>query len=153
MNNTLKILITSAYLLLTTPVLAAPFTYSSDGSEVTDSNTGLIWRRCSTGQAWSASTSTCRGTTARYTHQDALGYAELEIGWRLPNVKELSSITDRSLSNPPIDPIAFPGTSNDFYWTSSPAGASGGNAWVVSFNDGYVSGHGRTNYYHVRLVR
>jgi hypothetical protein len=34
----------------------ARYSYSTDGSVVTDSKTGLIWRRCSEGQSWSAGT-------------------------------------------------------------------------------------------------
>ena len=49
MNTARKWLIAAACLLLAAPVFAQPYTISADGTEVTDSQTGLTWRRCSEG--------------------------------------------------------------------------------------------------------
>ena len=49
MNTTRKWLIAAACLLLAAPVFAQPYTISADETEVTDSQTGLTWRRCSEG--------------------------------------------------------------------------------------------------------
>ena len=150
------------------------YSISADGSEVSDSKTGLIWRRCSEGQTWSAGN--CTGPAATYSHEQALAQAKTQIGWRLPNVKELSSIADRTRSNPTIDVITFPTTLSDKYWTSTPfagvnydksylqfpmallsALAPYGNcgycAWVVDFGTGEVVNNGRSNTRRVRLVR
>ena len=138
-------------LLLATPVFAQPYRYSADGSEVTDSKTGLIWRRCSEGQTWNGST--CAGTALAYTHEQALVHAQTQDGWRLPNVKELTSIVDRSRSIPAIDPTAFPATSTRWYWTSSPD-ADRVDVWMVGFYVGYVSDYSRgPETFYVRLVR
>jgi len=112
------------------------FSYNVDGAEVTDSRTGLVWQRCSAGQAWSGST--CTGTTSAFTHEAALAYAQTQTGWRLPNVKELSSIADKTKSNPAIDSTAFPATVVDWYWTSSPYVGIAGYAWSVFFDYGGV---------------
>lgn len=131
------------------------YTYSAAGDEVTDSQTGLVWRRCSEGQSWSGST--CAGTAATYTHEAALVQAKAQVGaagWRLPNVKELSSIVDKTRMNPAIDPTAFPATPSYYFWTSTPYAGDSSGAWYVGFNDGYVNGGGgRSNPLHVRLVR
>lgn len=132
----------------------ARYAYSTAGDEVTDTQTGLIWRRCSEGQAWSGST--CTGTVATYTHEQALARATAQAGtagWRLPNVKELASITDKTRAFPAIDTTAFPSTPSSWYWTSTPFVGDARYVWGVGFINGYVDGNGRNGYYHVRLVR
>lgn len=127
------------------------FSYSSDGSEVTDSATGLIWKRCAEGMTWSSGT--CTGPATKYTHKAAL---QLRLnGWRLPNIKELASIVDHSKSNPAItDPSSFPNTPFDtYFWSSSPYLGNSNYAWSVNFDAGYVNGYNRTNDVYVRLVR
>ncbi len=132
----------------------ASYTYSANGEEVTDAKTGLTWRRCSEGQSWSTSTSTCTGSAGTFTHEQALAHAKTQSGWRLPNVKELSSLVDSSRANPAIDITAFPATPSAWYWSSSPYVGSAGNAWFVHFGYGYVFDNDyRVNDIHVRLVR
>jgi hypothetical protein len=133
---------------------AERFSYSGDGTEVTDNATGLIWKRCPEGMTWVSNT--CTGPAAKYAHQEALQHAQTQAsaGWRLPNVKELSSIADRSRANPAIDPTAFPNTPSDRFWSSSPYVGSSSNAWFVHFSSGSVYGsYDRINNYYVRLVR
>lgn len=130
------------------------YTYSTAGDEVTDSKTGLIWRRCSEGQTWSGST--CTGTAATYTHEQALAQAQAQAGtagWRLPNVKELTSIANKTLVNPAIDSTAFPVTSSEWYWSSTPYVSGSSGAWGVYFANGYVGYDYRDNGDLVRLVR
>jgi hypothetical protein len=73
--------------------------------------------------------------------------------WRLPNVKELSSIADKSLSNPAIDSTAFPATPASWFWSASPYVGFSNYAWVVYFYNGYVYFSLRSLSYYVRLVR
>jgi hypothetical protein len=129
----------------------ARYSYSSNGSEVTDTKTGLIWRRCSEGQSWSAGA--CSGTAASYTHEQALAQAKTQTGWRLPNVKELSSLVDSSRVNPAIDITAFPATPSSWYWSASPFAGNAALAWGVNFGSGGVSLNLRDGYGQVRLVR
>lgn len=129
----------------------ARFSVSADGAEVTDARTGLVWRRCSAGQVFDGSA--CTGTAATYTHEQALTYAKGQTGWRLPNVKELSSIVDSERAHPSIDPVAFPATPAWYYWSSSPLAGFPGYAWVVYFDYGVVNGSSRNYTYRVRLVR
>ena len=129
----------------------ASYTYSANGAEVTDAQTGLTWRRCTEGQSWSGGT--CTGSAATFTHEQALAHAKTQSGWRLPNVKELSSLVDSSRSNPAIDITAFPATSSEWYWSSTPYVGSADGAWYVNFNVGYVGDVSRGSGFRVRLVR
>lgn len=139
---------------------AAPFTVSADGTEVTDSKTGLIWRRCAQGMtvATAGGAQICTGTASIFTHEGALAHARDQaastgVAWRLPNVKELSSIVDRSKASPSIDPAAFPATPAAEFWSSTPYVGDPGNAWVVRFSYGYVDYYDRNRNFLVRLVR
>jgi hypothetical protein len=135
---------------------AQPYVISADGSEVTDQNTGLIWRRCAEGMVFSAGI--CTGTALTYTHEAALQRAVTvssltATAWRLPNVKELSSIADKSLSNPAIDATAFPATPAGAFWSASPFVGNPASAWLVDFFNGVVGNVNRGGSYYVRLVR
>lgn len=151
--NLLKISLAFILVLVGQSVVAAgSYTYSVDGSEVTDTNTGLVWRRCSEGQIWSVNA--CTGTAIQYTHQEAFERAANQTGWRLPNIKELSSLTNRVFpKNPAIDAAAFPGTLPLYYWSSSPFAGNASDAWYVLFSGGFVSVTNRANPIYVRLVR
>lgn len=128
-----------------------PYTYNTDGSEVTDTITGLVWRRCNEGQTWSGSA--CTGTAVLLTHQATMERAATQTGWRLPNIKELSSLVNKSNINPAIDAVAFPGTVSSYYWSSSPYLGNTSNARIVDFRNGIVSSNYRGSPYYVRLVR
>lgn len=137
------------------------YTYSVDGSEVTDSATGLTWRRCSEGQTWSAGT--CIGTATQYTHENALLRAKSEASasskaWRVPNVKELTSIAQLGeRTYPTIDTVAFPtltssADTQNWYWSSTTDSGDPTKAWLVAFSVGYVDTRPRWTY-RIRLVR
>ena len=135
---------------------AQPYVISTDGSEVTDLKTGLIWRRCSEGMSWNGAT--CTGTASTFTHEAALQQAATQanstgIAWRLPNVKELSSIADKGLSNPALDSTVFPATPASVFWSASPHVGGTDFAWYVDFSPGFVGPNFRYYSDYVRLVR
>ena len=131
----------------------------SNGSEVKDLKTGLIWQRCSLGQTWDGTT--CTGTASQYTWQQALQTAkDAGNGLTLPNIKELSSLANRACYNPAINDTFFPNTPFDgggtylwAYWSSSPVAYDGDSAWVVSFSYGNDHLAYKNNARFVRLVR
>lgn len=131
--------------------------FTISGEEVTDKRTGLVWKRCSEGQTLSGNS--CVGTPAGYTHEQALARAksantgDSATGWRLPNVKELASLADKGCQGPAIDSMAFPGTSSNRYWSSSPYVGSINNAWGVYFIAGFLAYYDRNYDLPVRLVR
>lgn len=132
-----------------------PDRFVPNGAEVTDSQTGLVWARCSAGQNWDGNA--CAGHASRYTHEQALEYAASQSGWRLPSVKELFSLADKGCVNPAIDATVFPNTVTDVgYWSATPYAGNPASAWIVGFSDGnaYDDYHHDRDYPRaVRLVR
>jgi len=120
-----------------------------DGT-VTDTKTGLMWKKCSEGQTGDD----CSGEAKIYTWHDAMqkfkqvsfaGYSD----WRMPTIEELRTIDGK----PTILNDVFPQTAYNWYWSSSPYAGSSNGAWYIDFsgglggiNDKYISGR-------VRLVR
>lgn len=136
--------------------IQARYSISEDGSEVVDSKTELIWRRCPEGM--SIDGNGCSGVAAAYTWEQSLALANeaaLASGksWRLPSVKELSSIVDTSCGNPAIDKRAFPGTPATPFWSSSPVENNPSKAWYVMFYGGFMNTYVCGGKLQVRLVR
>ncbi len=130
------------------------FTVNGDET-ATDKQTGLTWMRCSIGQTWQAGS--CIGNVSGHTWQQALTLAKAhdfagKNDWRLPNIKELSSIVEVSCINPAINSVIFPNTAS-LYWSSSPLANDDSGAWSVLFDDGYGGGYSKDGGKHVRLVR
>ena len=114
---------------------------NGDGT-ITDRKTGLIWKQCLEGQSGSDCAS---GSAAAFTWQQALQRAQTlnssggfagASDWRLPNIKELSSLVEQQCWEPTINLTRFPHASSDGLWSSSAVAGSAGGAWSVYFNDG-----------------
>lgn len=134
--------------------------------EVTDSRTGLVWKQCAAGQTAGASMSgdICTGTPMLYTHEQALEYAREGrdpslSGWRLPDAKELFSLTEMSCSQIRIDTTAFPSTGSlsgphlQVWASTAVAFVKGTYAYQARFDDGTMYLGARSNTSAVRLVR
>ena len=131
------------------------FVDNGDGT-ATDTFLGLVWMRCSLGQTWS--NETCSGDASELTWQQALqaahGYEYAkQLGWRVPNMKELASLTERSCVRPAINELFFPNTSSDDYWTSTPSVIDPKRAWVIAFFNSSNSLKDKTLFVFTRLVR
>ena len=140
---------------------------------ITDTQTRLMWKKCSEGQSGNA----CSGEAATYKWDAAMSRFKGGVSfadyndWRMPTREELRSLVycsngtpasvawDNGCSNggkagdyqsPTINLQAFPNTSY-WYWSSTPNDAS--LAWVVVFDDGYDFWSNRGSDNHVRLVR
>jgi hypothetical protein len=72
--------------------------------------------------------------------------------WRLPSVRELESLLDRSKYRPEMRP-EIPFRDARSYWSSTTFGSRGNNAWIVMFDGAYVLSYYKTNCYHVRCLR
>ncbi len=136
-------------------VLSASYTDNGDGT-VTDKASALVWMRCSPGQTWTGSV--CDGVPGTYVWDDAnllTGAVDFagKTDWRLPNMRELQTIADRSKFNPAIDSMAFPATSAATYWSSSAYPNVSTAAWYVNFGGGDVHGADKSSALPVRLVR
>jgi hypothetical protein len=131
------------------------FVDNNDGT-ATDVSLGLVWMRCSLGQTWSDET--CSGDASELTWQQALqtahGYQYADqLGWRVPNMKELASLTERSCVRPAINQVFFPNTSSDNYWTSTPSVSDPQRAWVIAFFNSSNSLKDKNLFVFTRLVR
>ncbi len=73
--------------------------------------------------------------------------------WRLPTVKELSSLTDSGRVSPGIDMTYFKWTQSSNYWSSTTNAYSTYYAWLVYFGYGDVYYGYKSNNYYVRAVR
>lgn len=127
-----------------------------DDGTVTDPNTGLTWKRCMEGQTWSYGT--CTGTFATYTFDQANALTGKvtfagQSDWRMPNIRELTTIVDYTKVNPAIDLNVFPNTAASGVWSGSPLAVDASNVWVVNFSDGGAHYNGRNYSSGVRLVR
>jgi hypothetical protein len=103
------------------------YSYINSGTEVLDSKTKLIWRRCTEGTAWDGAA--CIGRASSFTHEQALIHANTQTGWRLPNVKELTSILDLSVTHPSIDSAVSPTWDQRSHVSSTPNTNSPGLFW------------------------
>lgn len=135
----------------------ANFTDNEDGT-VTDTSTGLMWMRCSIGQTWDEENTTCTGDATAMTWQEALqtayGYEYANHNdWRLPNVKQLISITEKTCVRPSINETIFPETTSDDYWSSTPSLSDYTMSWVVAFFNSSNSLKEKDAFVYTRLVR
>lgn len=127
---------------------------------VIDSTTGLAWARCVVGQTWDATNEACTGEALRLTWQQALQTATTYSAgnfddWRVPNIKELASIVERTCVEPAANLEIFADTPDERHWSSTPnTGASlKDEAWSVAFYNGRIDSNDKMADYYVRMVR
>ena len=129
--------------------------FDNGNATISDIKTGLMWKKCAEGLSGADCDS---GSALSLNWQEALeqpgvvnssgfaGYTD----WRLPNVKELTSIVEEQCYDPAINLNRFPGTPSSNFWSSSADAGSSGSAWGVSFGNGFSGYDAR---YYSRLVR
>lgn len=122
--------------------LLADFTKS--GNIVTDGTTKLEWQddAVSSTLGWASAIDYCENLTLD-THSD----------WRLPNIKELTSIVDDTKSHPSIDNTVFQNPPFNNYWSSTTTASNSSRAWCVAFNTGYQNNRNKALNNSVRCVR
>ncbi len=118
------------------PAVAPPNQYTLLSEDVArDNYTRLIWQRDGAASgllSWSDAGSYC----------DALSLSGYE-GWRLPTLRELSTLVDEATVAPAIDTTVFRSTSygarqtDKWYWTSHLARGSSAS-WGLNFDDGFT---------------
>lgn len=102
---------------------------NGDGT-VTDHRTGLVWQKIGPGQGltWEEALRYC-GSLKLAGHDD----------WRLPNIKELRSVSDDRKVRPSLDKTLFPEAQVAYYWSSTSQCNRPERAWFVDFESGLVS--------------
>ncbi|MBF0240196.1 MAG: DUF1566 domain-containing protein [SAR324 cluster bacterium] len=119
--------------------------YLASAGTVLDKPRGLLWQQADDGisRTWEGALSYCEGL-------DLGGYSD----WRLPNIKELESITDDTRANPVINVTYFPTTKSSVYWSSSAHAFNTSNAaWLVLFDIGNLGYGDKAGRNYVRCVR
>lgn len=132
--------------------------FVDNGDEtITDSNTGLLWMKCTQG----LSGPTCTNPTpASFDNLDwnAAGFACENLNfagrtnWRLPNANELLSIVDSTQAAAPFIKPIFPNTDNNMYWSSTTYDANKGFAMFVDFMFGVISPSDKASLVRARCV-
>ena len=102
---------------------------NGDGT-VTDRRTGLTWQKI--------------GPAKPMTWEEALRACEslkptARGAWRLPNIKELRSLSDDAKIRPSLDRKFFPEAKVANYWSSTTQSNRPGRAWLVEFETGLVT--------------
>lgn len=125
--------------------LSAPntrFDYSNQGI-VKDKLTGLTWMRCAVGQQWDADLDRCLGDATLENWQGALQTAQAvddpnanhplyqfagKQGWRMPNIKELVSLSEMACYSPSMNDRVWgsaydvePGDLAGYIWSNTPS--------------------------------
>ncbi len=133
------------------------FTISSDGQEVTDASTKLVWRRCAEGLRWDGKACGGKLMTFKYSQaKDAAADAAKadSKAWRIPTKDELVTLVDKTAKKKPrIDVKAFPQTPSQPFWAMRPGSDDDLNAWLVNFANGKVHGNTGQRKFPLRLVR
>ncbi len=143
--------------------LSTPTTRFEDHADgtVTDTQSNLMWQRCSAGQRWAAGH--CSGTPSLLSWAQALALAKslnqsgtaFYNDWRLPQIHELAGIAERQCRNPRVNLTVFPETPSADYWSFTsrdPAGLDD-SAFMLSFGAEGVKYENRQAKHYVRLVR
>ena len=149
----------------------APLSYTDNGDgTISDSNTELQWEKLSmdgdalhdVGNHYSFASG-----LDKIANLNAAAFAG-HTDWRLPNVRELESITDYGriggngpTTSPAFDNNCTPGctvldcscTGRDFYWSSTTRVDMPTLAWAVSGGFGNISAGGKDVAGYVRAVR
>lgn len=133
------------------------FTDNVDGT-VTDNNTGLMWQQedDNTRHTWYEASGTADALYNEGAAINVCGSLTLagHSDWRLPNIKELSSIVDINALVPAIDVRYFPNTNSYEYWSSTSRITSPEIAREVAFGFGSVDNQLKSDQRpYVRCVR
>ncbi|AUI87760.1 hypothetical protein BS333_15265 [Vibrio azureus] len=122
---------------------------------VIDTETSLMWKRCSEGLE---GRNCDQGIRSKLTWEAALlstisqgfaGYSD----WRVPDIKELTSLLEMSCRVPVINGNIFPVFGGGYYWTSSTNIDQLDQAWVIYFNWGYITTGSKDGTNELLLVR
>ena len=122
---------------------------------ITDSASGLMWKRCVQGKSGS---DCATGSAATFRWVEALNEARREEiaefdDWRMPKIDELRSIVDECSAGPAIDPVAFPNSDGAEVWSVSANVDFATAAWALDFASGEAVVGRRDDAKQLRLVR
>ncbi len=130
---------------------------NSGETTVIDTQSKLMWQQC----AYGLSGVNCvDGLAISFswdqalnvvTTQNNIGYAGFN-DWRLPNIKEILTLSARNCYFPALNKTIFP-NAPQYMWTSTPSDMTANESWVMDFRTGYDETQPRVNLLHVFMVR
>ncbi|MDP4579210.1 MAG: DUF1566 domain-containing protein [Saprospiraceae bacterium] len=122
--------------------IATRFLDNKNGT-ITDQLTGLIWQQVPTdSMTWEQALITAEALS--------LGGSNL---WRMPNIKELQSISEATIYNPSINKTYFSGISTSQFWSSTSLSNQSTKAWYLDTQYGITSQVVKTNKLRLLAVR
>ena len=122
--------------------IATRFLDNKNGT-TTDQLTGLIWQQVPTdSMTWEQALITAEGMS--------IGSSSL---WRMPNIKELQSISEATIYNPSINKTYFSGISTTQCWASTSLSNQSTKAWYLDTQYGITSQALKTNKLRLLAVR
>ena len=133
--------------------LNGQFIDHGDGT-VTDTRTGLMWKRAAEGQDWEEGK--VNGKAIQFRFEESINNKIIYAGhcdWRIPTLQELQTIVDKTRDAPFIDLDVFPRTQNDRYISSTQYEYSRHMSYFVNFSSGTAVIFGRSGGFYLRLVR
>lgn len=121
-------------------------TLTRNNNVVNDSETSLQWQDNEN-----------QATLTRISWKNAISYCEgISLNgftnWRLPNIRELKSIVDRTEINPSVNTFAYTETVIA-YWSASSLEGSSTRAWDITFSAGKANTSQKSSNRNVRCVR
>ena len=129
---------------VTTPfVIPQHYTDNGNGT-ITDNLTSLVWQKVLLLDTitWEQSLSFADTLTLA-------GYTD----WRLPNIKELQSISDLTVTNPSMSSIFTVGTGAKSFWSSTTQLNNAPNAWYLNTQNGITTYISKTRKLYSLCVR
>jgi len=107
-----------------------------------------------TGLSWQDNRS---ATSEKVTYEEAEKFCgNLKAGkyndWRIPTLKELSSIVDYTKYDPAILD-GFSSGGSVYYWSSTPYIGDSDKVWGINFKTGATDANGKNYTRHIRCVR
>jgi hypothetical protein len=114
--------------------------YTIAAGEVTDNYTGLVWQQVYSPavMAWSAAAGYCSSLGLN-------GHT-----WRVPSIKEMSTLVNEALVGPAVNRTAFPNTvfcgDTTWFWGAEADTNMAGSAWGINFCDGYTGANNTASF-------
>ena len=122
----------------------------SNGGQVKDTQTGLVWQRCVVGQAWDGAA--CTGNSTPQDWPTATKAAAAAKPWRLPTQAELEGLIEKSCNKPALNNNWFGSGPMGWFWTATDMGSPDGSV-VINTENGLIANLIKKLPLYVRWVR
>ena len=135
-------------------MLGRPALHFKNSRIIYDRVNHLAWRRCSAGQT--PAYKNCRGQAKAMNYIEAQEYCQAlkDEGktWRLPALREIESLLDKTATNARINQRYFPDTPGDAYWSAERYRRSSYSVMVFDFSLGLTYTYDQDHRAYVRCV-